>query len=99
MAGGGDRGSALITLEHIEVVSGVNHKGEGFCTVSAVGDDRTLMVGQLPPQAVRYMALQWLESAEAAEQDAAVFRVLQRLELPSELAAMVITELREGREA
>jgi hypothetical protein len=41
--------------------------------------------------------MQWLESAEAAEQDAAMLRTIRKLALDDQLAAMVIRELRESR--
>lgn len=87
-----------ITLTNVFITSGVNSAGEGFCTVAAHGDDGTILLGQLSPSEVRGMALAWLEAGEAADQDAAVLRVIRKLELPDELAGHVITELRASRE-
>lgn len=85
-------------LASIDVRSGVNEQGDGFVTVVARGqrDDRVLL-GQLTPIEVRAMALAWLESAEAAEQDAAVLRCIRKLGLPDELAGAVVAELRDSR--
>jgi hypothetical protein len=91
----------LIELKSIYITSGVNEKGEGFLTINVHGKEQgkdVMMLGQLPPDEVRKLALSWLESAEAADQDAAVLRCIRKLELPEQLAGMVITELRESRE-
>lgn len=87
----------MIDLVSIDVRSGVNERGEGFCTIVAHGTNRTIMLGQLSPGEVRKMAMDWIEAAEAAEQDAATFRAIRKLELPDELAAVIVTELRESR--
>jgi hypothetical protein len=84
-------------LTGIEVRSGVNEKGEGFLTVIATAGDGRMILGQLDPATVRRMAMDWIESAEAAEQDAAVLRCIRKLELPEELAGAVIAELRNSR--
>jgi len=85
-------------LSNIYMTSGVNEKGEGFVTVAAHGDKGTILTGQLSPAEVRAHALAMLESAEGADQDAAVLRVVRKLDLPEQLAGAVITELRESRE-
>lgn len=69
-------------LAAVDVRSGVNGDGEGFCTVVASSASGRLLVGQLTPDEVRALALSWLEAAEAAEHDAAVLRCIRRLELP-----------------
>lgn len=84
-------------LRAIEIVSGVNEQGKAFCTVSCTTKDNALILGQLDPDTVRTLAMQWLESAEAAEQDAAVMRVIRKLDLPVEVAALVVGELRSTR--
>lgn len=84
-------------LRSVDLTSGVNGDGEGFVTVAASSPDGTILIGQLSPTEVRGMALQWLEVAEAAEQDAAVLRCIRKLGIKDELAAMVITELRNSR--
>lgn len=84
-------------LEGIDIRSGVNGRGEGFCTVVARADGGRMLLGQLEPNEVREMALAWLAAAEAAEQDAAVLRCIRRLGLPDDLAGTVIAELRDTR--
>lgn len=85
-------------LASIDVRSGVNEAGNGFLTIVATAGDGTMWLGQLDPATVRRMAMDWLEAAEAAEQDAAVLRCVRKLELPDELAARIVVELRESRE-
>jgi hypothetical protein len=84
-------------LAEINVSSGVNERGEPFLTVVAVTEAGRFIAGQLDPETVRTMAMQWLASAEAAEQDAAVLRCLRKLELPDELAGAIVIELRNSR--
>lgn len=86
-------------LRMIDLTPGVNEAGEGFVTVAASSPSGTILIGQLPPDEVRTMALHWLEVAEAADQDAAVLRTIRKLELPEpeKLASMIITELRKSR--
>ena len=93
--GGGKRETGLT---NIYMTSGVNGDGEAFVTVAAHGDAGIVLLGQLSPSEVRAHALALLETAEAADQDAAVFRVLRDLDLPDQLAGLVITELRKNRE-
>jgi hypothetical protein len=50
----------------------------GFVTVRATAEDGSWMAGQLSPVEVRAMALQFLEAAEAADQDGIVFTMLTR---------------------
>ena len=84
-------------LQSIFVTSGVNDAGNPFCTIAAHSDDGAILLGQLSPDEVRQMALAWLGAAEAAEQDAAVLRVVRNLELPDQMAGAVIIELRAMR--
>lgn len=65
-------------IGYIEIESGVNAAGEGFCHVSIYTglDGEMIGQGQLAPDEVREMARQWLEGAEAAEHDAAVYSFL-----------------------
>jgi hypothetical protein len=84
-------------LEGIDVRSGVNHQGKGFCTIVATAQGGRMLLGQLPPEEVRTMALAWLEAAEAAEQDAAVVRCIRKLNLPDDLAGAIVAELRDDR--
>lgn len=85
-------------LKSIDVRSGVNEAGTGFLTVVATAGDGRMLLGQLDPATVRRMAMDWLEAAEAAEQDAAVLRCIRKLELPDELAGRIVVELRDSRE-
>jgi hypothetical protein len=89
---------ADIHLEGIFMTSGVNESGEGFVHVAAHGAGGVILLGQLSPAEIRQHALAYLEVAEAAEQDAAVLRLIRKLELPEQLAGAIIHELREGRE-
>jgi len=84
-------------LQAVNLTSGVNEKGEPFVTVATNATNGILMVGQLDPETVRTMAMQWLSVAEAAEQDAATWRAIRKLDLPEQLAGVIITELRESR--
>lgn len=81
-------------LKHIFISSGVNEQFEPFCTVSVNGGD---LLGQLSPQEVRDMALQWLGAAEAAEQDSLVFRVAGQFGLEHRHAAAFVVEMRKLR--
>lgn len=95
----------MIELESIDMVSGVNPKGEPFVTITATGrrpdSSPVLMVGQLPPAEVREHGHAYLAVAEAAEQDAAVMACLVDLledrDKAEQLAARIITTLRERR--
>lgn len=84
-------------LAGIDIRSGVNGEGVGFCHVLARTGDGRLIIGQLEPNEVREMALAWLAAAEAAETDAAVVRCIRKLKLPEELAGAIVTELRDSR--
>jgi len=76
----------------------VNEEGVGFCHIAVHSTSGEIMIGQLSPVKVRAMALAWLEGAEAAEQDASTLRTVRKLGLQDELAALIITELRNSRE-
>jgi len=86
----------LVIASH-EVTSGVNETGEPFCSIRVTSTEGTIMLGQLPPADLRAQAMGDLECAVAADQDAAMWRVIQKLDLPDALAALVIRELREAR--
>ena len=80
---------------HINIESGVSmFTGEGFCTI-AVNHKR---IGQLTPQEVRTMALHWLEAAEAACSDAAVYAQLRKTGLDANTAGAFIQSLRDHRD-
>ncbi len=89
----------MTDLAHIEITSGVAARnGEGFCRVTAVDSDGQSIEGQLPPDEVRRMALGWLEAADAAISDAAVFRLLkERVGVPDDLAVVFVADLRNFR--
>lgn len=84
-------------IERISISSGVNIQGKPFCHATCVVGTKEHH-GQLTPDEVRAMALAWLEAAEAAEHDAAVFNELQDgLGLPLEVAGGFISALRARR--
>lgn len=71
-----------------------------FCTVEAKAEDGSLMVGQLDVGEVRNMAMQFLEVAEAAEQDSLIFRVMTRptgMGAPPGAVAQLVKDLRKER--
>jgi hypothetical protein len=94
-------GDALVS---IHVQSGLRECDErepgeegfrGFCTVFAAASDGSRMVGQLDPAEVRKMALNFIESAEAAVQDAVVMNLMvSKMDAPVEVAAGFVTEMR-----
>jgi hypothetical protein len=66
--------------------------------VRALAEDGSFMTGQLDPADVREMAMQFLESAEAAEQDALVFLVLtEKVGVPANIVAQVVMDMRKAR--
>ena len=85
-------------LVSIEVRSGVNEKGEGFCTIVAESGDGRMLLGQMPPDMIRKIALDYLGAAEAAETDAIVFRLLRdkfNLDLP--IVGAFVADMRNER--
>ena len=92
--------SAKDDLVSIDVRSGVNERGEAFCTIVAAGGDGRMLLGQMPPALIRKIALDYLGAAEAAETDAIVYRLLRDkfgLELP--VIGAFVAEMREERDA
>lgn len=89
-------------LVRVEVTSGVSaFTGEPFCQILAHGDAGTILRGELSPDELRRMAMDWLQSAEAADQDAAVYAVAADLlddDAGKLFAAAVVAELREMRD-
>jgi hypothetical protein len=85
------------TLACIEVRTGINQDGEGFVTTIAVDSEGRMLLGQLDTHEVRLLALNLLTAAEAADQDGAVLRCIRKLDLPDDLAAAIVTELRSSR--
>lgn len=89
-------------LTDIEVVSGTAEDPDGsfrgFVTVRAVAEDGSMMAGQLHPEEVRLMALNFFGAAEAADQDAIVFRLMTRdLGVEAEDVAGFVMRMREER--
>ena len=84
-------------LSDINMTSSVNEKGDPFVTVVATSSKGDMMIGQLSPDEVRQHGLAYLEVAEAAQQDAAVLRVIRKLGLPDDVAGPIIIELRNMR--
>lgn len=82
----------------ITIESGINDRAEPFCHVIVNGK----VHGQMTPNEVRGMAMQWLEAAEAAEHDSALVRFLMtptpsKPALTLDAAAMLLGELRQHR--
>lgn len=93
-----------MTLKGIWVVSGTAMDGpgqfRGFITVQAEAEDGTVLQGQLDIEETRAMALNFLEVAEAAEQDAIVFTMLTRdVGLDPDQAAGFVQKMRDERVA
>jgi hypothetical protein len=91
------------TLADIYMTSGLtlNEDGtySGFVTISCQDTNGNIFTGQADPDEVRTMALKWLESAEAADQDRIVMTMLTRdLDIPPQHAAGFIRGMREERE-
>jgi hypothetical protein len=86
-------------LVSIDVRSGVNERGEGFCTLVATGGDGRMLLGQMPPDLIRKIALDYLGAAEAAETDAIIYRLLSdRFDLPHHVVGAFLVEMREARD-
>lgn len=85
-------------LVSVEVRSGVNERGEPFCTIVAETSSRALLLGQVPPDTVRKMALDFLGAAEAAETDAIVFRLLRRVGLDDPAIGAFVADMRDERD-
>ena len=86
-------------LVSIDVHSGVNEKGEGFCMIVAIGGDKQILIGQMSPEEVRKIARDYLEVAEAAETDGIMFKLLQKhFNMNFEEIVMFIALMRSARE-
>ncbi len=78
----------------IEISSGLNKALKPFNTLFLNGKP----AGQLAPDEVRAMALQWLEAAEAAEQDAMVVaEMTEGLGVDIQTAGAFVQSLRKRR--
>jgi hypothetical protein len=91
------------TLADIYMTSGLTTDDEGnyqgFVTISCQDTAGNIFTGQADPDEIRSMALKWLESAEAADQDRIVMTMLTRdLDIPAQHAAGFIRQMREERE-
>jgi hypothetical protein len=91
------------TLADIYMTSGLttdeDGNYQGFVTISAQDTAGNIFTGQADPDEIRSMALKWLESAEAADQDRIVMTMLTRdLDIPAQHAAGFIRQMREERE-
>jgi hypothetical protein len=88
-----------VDLASIDVQSGVNGKGEGFCTLVATSTAGDILLGQMTPDEIRQLALQYLGTAEAAETDGILFRLLkEKFGLPLEAIGAFISDMRDERE-
>jgi len=90
------------TLADIYMTSGLatdeDGNYHGFVTISCQDTKGNIFTGQADPDEVRTMALRWLESAEAADQDRIVMTMLTRdLDIPAGHAAGFIRHMREER--
>lgn len=66
----------VFPLTELEVESAVNDAGEGFIIVRAKGTiqgEPMMVVGHIPTQTARFQGMTFIEAAEAAETDAALF--------------------------
>lgn len=96
--GSGKRDPRSGGLTGITIETGVNKEGEPFCIVTAQSAGSTALRGELAPEDVRTMALDWLGAAEAADQDALVFRLLtSKAGLDESSAAQFLREMRAAR--
>lgn len=94
-------GARFGDLGSIDVLSGVSETtGEGYVQVTAHGrldDDAVVLLGQLSPAELRAHALVYLEAAEGAETDAAVWAELTEAGAPVEAVAALLGALRARR--
>lgn len=87
-----------VDLSRIDLSSALSADGTPFLEIEVVGDG-TVLYGQMLPEQVRAMALDWLTAAEAAEQDALAFGVLTaEVGLDPEDAARTIGLFRQARQ-
>lgn len=80
-------------IKQIGVRSMFGHNTRQPLVLLRVGDE----VVQLPPDKAREIGHWLLEAAEAADGDAALVRLCEKLELEPPMLAMLLTELREAR--
>jgi hypothetical protein len=86
-------------LTGIYIGSGISVKTrEPFCHVTVQATDGTFCEGQLDPVTVRRMAFDWLEAAEAAIHDAAVFHMLLAKGADEGIASGMVAAIRDFRQ-
>lgn len=86
-------------LAEIRVTSGVSlFTKEGFITVHAVSKEGDSLHGQLSPAECREQGLAFLEAAEAAESDAAIWAAVRAAGSSDEVAGHILTAIREARQ-
>lgn len=86
-----------VDLSRIDLSSALSADGTPFLEIEVVGED-CVLYGQMLPEQVRAMALDWLTAAEASEQDALVFAVLvEEVEVDPVDAAGTINLMRRAR--
>ena len=79
----------------IKTTPGVNQRGEPFVEMRWGSQS-----GQFTPDEARVFALHILECAEAANSDAAIYRVItKRMELSPHAAGTMLDAMREARDA
>lgn len=101
----GEAVSTIYDLTKIDVTSGTALDGSlddptfrGFVTIRAHAANGDILLGQLDPGTIRTMALQFLEVAEAADQDRIVFTMLTRdIGIDAAGAAIFVEKMREER--
>src|SRR5215831_12481048 len=91
-------------LASIHIQSGLRETSQGsndfrgFCTIFCTATDGSRVLGQLDPQEVRKMALNFLGAAESAVQDAIVMNMMVRdVGAEPSLGASLVTKMRDER--
>lgn len=91
-------GEKVTDLAEIHIESGVSmFTYEGFISVRALGKNGKALYGQLSAAEARAQGLAFLEAAESAEQDAAVFAATRKLGLADEVAGHIVGAIRTAR--
>jgi len=80
----------------IQVLSGVNIEGKPFCSVQI---NNGALQGQMTPDELRGMALQWMQVAADAEADALLFRFFsEEIGLEFQQTGSLLVRMREFRD-
>lgn len=83
----------LTPLEQLHIAAKLTEEGDPICLLQASGGD-AMLIGQMDTAAVRHMALTWLATAEEADADAYVYRVLQsHANLATSVAQKIMDDL------